>query len=49
MPVCLSVLQHGPRVDLGCRSNEHLDHTKARMPQNPKVVKECTPNNDFII
>ena len=26
--VCLSVLQHGPRVSLGCRSNEFLDHAK---------------------
>jgi hypothetical protein len=25
---CLSVLQHGPRVSLGCRSNEFLDHAK---------------------
>ena len=24
--VCVSVLQHGPRVSLGCRSNELLDH-----------------------
>jgi hypothetical protein len=26
LSVCLSVLQHGPRVSLGCRSNEFLDH-----------------------
>ena len=26
--VCLSVLQHGPRVNLGCRSNEFLDHAR---------------------
>jgi hypothetical protein len=24
----LSVLQHGPRVSLGCRSNEFIDHAK---------------------
>jgi hypothetical protein len=24
----VSVLQHGPRVSLGCRSNEFLDHAK---------------------
>jgi hypothetical protein len=24
----LSVLQHGPRVSLGCRSNEFQDHAK---------------------
>jgi hypothetical protein len=28
LSVCLSVLQHGPRVSLGCRSNEFLDHAK---------------------
>jgi hypothetical protein len=26
--VGLSVLQHGPRVSLGCRSKEFLDHAK---------------------
>jgi hypothetical protein len=27
-PPCLSVLQYGPRVNLGCRSSEFLDHAK---------------------
>ncbi len=28
LSVCPSVLQHGPKADLGCRSNEFLDHAK---------------------
>jgi hypothetical protein len=33
LSVCLSVVQHGPRVSLGCRSSEFLDHAMAKPHQ----------------
>jgi hypothetical protein len=57
LSVCLPVLQHGPRVSLGCRSNEFLDHVCLSVlqhgpreplePSCPRVSLGCR-SNEFL-
>jgi hypothetical protein len=42
MSVCLSVLSHGPSVDLGCRPNDFLDHGKTSQAcPCPTLISLC--------